>query len=131
MVNLGVARDAATLVAEKLGYLALALAQAVAYMTERAIDLVEYLKRLCDDLGRFISMPYPQYADGVFSCWGLSVQALQESNPDAITLLRLCSFLSPEGVSKELLSRGWKAVDVQKNGSLTLRLNRYLNQQLS
>ena len=95
-------------------------------MAERGIDLEEYLKRLCDDLGRFISKPYSQYAEGVFSCWKLSVQALQEFNPDAITLLRLCSFLSPEGVSKELLSRGWKAVDVQKNGSSTLCLSRYL-----
>lgn len=126
MANLGAAKYTATLIAEKLGYLALALSQAVAYMAEGGIDLEEYLERLCDDLGRFISMPYSQYAEGVLSCWKLSVQALQESNPDAITLLRLCSFLSPEGVSKELLSRGWKAVDAQKNGSSTLCLNRYL-----
>ncbi|KAF8544105.1 hypothetical protein BDD12DRAFT_801463 [Trichophaea hybrida] len=99
-------REAAESIVEKLGYLPLALSQAVAYMVSRALDFVEYLQRLCEDMSGFIGRSFPQYAEGVFSCWKLSVQALQESNPDTIPLLRLCSFLSPEGVSKELLYRG-------------------------
>jgi hypothetical protein len=79
-------------------------------MVTRALDFIEYLHRLCEDICGFIGRSFPPYADGVFSCWKLSVQALQESNPDAIPLLRLCSFLSPEGVSKELLYRGLKSM---------------------
>ncbi|KAF8245179.1 hypothetical protein K440DRAFT_663051 [Wilcoxina mikolae CBS 423.85] len=99
-------RDAAESIVEKLGYLPLALSQAVAYMVSRALNFIEYLQRLCEDMSGFIGRAFPPYAEGVFSCWKLSVQALQESNPDTIPLLRLCSFLSPEGISKELLYRG-------------------------
>ncbi|KAA8893190.1 hypothetical protein FN846DRAFT_980026 [Sphaerosporella brunnea] len=104
------AREAAEKIAETLGYLPLALSQAVAYMKTRGLELADYLHRLCKDLSRLISNPIPPYTDGVFSCWKLSVDALMETNPDAIYLLRLCSFLSPEGVSKELLYRGLKGM---------------------
>jgi hypothetical protein len=114
--DLRIARGAAESIAEKLGYLALALSQAVAYMTARALSFIEYLQRLCEDVTRLISTPFSQYADGMFSCWKLSVQVLMESNPYAISLLRLCSFLSPEGVSKELLYRGLKSMDWLNNG---------------
>ena len=88
----------------------LALAQAVSYMNSQRLSLVEYFQRLCDDIARLVGMKFPPYAEGVFSCWTLSIQALQEANPDSIMLLRYCSFLSPEGVSPELLKRGLNAM---------------------
>ncbi|KAK0705669.1 hypothetical protein B0H67DRAFT_649977 [Lasiosphaeris hirsuta] len=50
-------REAAESVAEKLGYLPLALAQAAAYMVKRALDLVEYLKRLMNNMTRPLVSP--------------------------------------------------------------------------
>ena len=105
-------------VAEKLGYLALALAQAAAYMRSKSLNLFEYFRRLCEDISRIIGTRFPPYAEGVFSCWTLSIQALMEVNPDAITLLRFCSSLSPEGISPELLTRGLKALGWLDNGNL-------------
>lgn len=105
-------------VAEKLGYLALALAQAAAYMRSKRLNLFEYFRRLCEDISRIIGTRFPPYAEGVFSCWTLSIQALMEVNPDAITLLRFCSSLSPEGISPELLTRGLKALGWLDNGNL-------------
>ncbi|KAF3086827.1 hypothetical protein TWF706_011353 [Orbilia oligospora] len=43
-----------------------------------------------------------------------------ESNPYAIELLRLCSFLSPHGVSEELLYRGVGAIDWAQNDTSQL-----------
>jgi tetratricopeptide (TPR) repeat protein len=104
------------------GNLPLALSQAAAYMMTMALDFVEYLHRLYIDIGRFISRPFPPYADGVYSCWKLSVEALMESNPHAIDLLRLCSFLSPEGISYDLLYRGRNGIDWLNDGTTPISL---------
>ncbi|KAF8246609.1 hypothetical protein K440DRAFT_662037 [Wilcoxina mikolae CBS 423.85] len=114
------ARTAAEMIVEKLGNLPLAVSQAAAYMARTVLSFVEYLERLCEDITRFIGRPFPLYADGVFSCWKLSVQALKESNPDAIHLLRLCAFLSPDGIPKELLYRGLEAMDWVENDKFRL-----------
>ncbi|KAI1165816.1 hypothetical protein F5B18DRAFT_130419 [Nemania serpens] len=59
-----------------------------------------------------ISQSIPKYPRGLVSCWELSIQALIKSNmTHSVDLLRLCSFLSPEGVSKELLVRGLTAME--------------------
>jgi hypothetical protein len=72
------------------------------------------------DITRFLSAPFPPYTDGVFSCWKMSIQALIESNPNAIDLLRLCSFLSPDGISYDLLYRGLNAMKWLNNGTIHL-----------
>ena len=110
-------------VAEKLGYLALALAQAAAYMRSKRLGLVEYFRRLCEDISRIIGTRFPPYSEGVFSCWTLSIQALMDVNPDAIVLLRFCSSLSPEGISPELLTRGLNALGWLDNGYNSIPIN--------
>ena len=111
-------REAAEKVADILGYLPLALSQAVAYVAKKALNFVQYLERLRKNLTQFVGKAYSKYTDGVFSCWTLSVQALMESNPHAIDLLRLCSFLSPDGVSEELLYRGVGAIEWAQNRNI-------------
>ncbi|KAF8538473.1 P-loop containing nucleoside triphosphate hydrolase protein [Trichophaea hybrida] len=101
------AREAAEKTIEILGGLPLALAQAAAYMlSTMMIDFVEYLKRLSRDLSQFLGRSFPPYQDGVFSCWKLSVEAVNRQNPDPIGLLQLCAFLSGDGIPEELLYRG-------------------------
>ncbi|KAK3346546.1 hypothetical protein B0T25DRAFT_613106 [Lasiosphaeria hispida] len=74
-------REAAESLAKELGFLPLAMAQAVAYMVKRALDMVEYLKRLISNMTtRYTGETTPTYRKGVVSCWQLSVQALMESN---------------------------------------------------
>jgi hypothetical protein len=115
--DLKLVREAAESIAEKLGYLPLALSQAAAYVLTRALDFTEYLRRLRENMARYVSAKFSTYAEGVFSCWELSVQALMQSTPHAIDLLRLCSFLSPDGVSRELLCRGLSAMEWLENGN--------------
>lgn len=98
--------EAAEKIADLLGHLPLALAQAAAFIRKASLSLIEYLRRLEQDLVRYVSKTYPPYKDGVFSCWKLSVQAVIELNPHAIDLLRICAFLSPDGISTELLRKG-------------------------
>ncbi|KAI9765583.1 MAG: hypothetical protein M1840_007272 [Geoglossum simile] len=108
-------QHAAEQIANLLGYLPLALAQAAAFVKKRALSLVDYLRRLEQDLARYVSSPFPPYKAGVFSCWEMSARALMESTPHAVDLLRICSFLSPDGISRELLCRGLEAMDWFQN----------------
>ncbi|KAF3211496.1 hypothetical protein TWF106_010216 [Orbilia oligospora] len=119
-------RQAAEEVANKLGYLPIALSQAAAYVARTALTLVKYLARLNDNLSRFLGIRSEGYPEGVFSCWMLSVQKIMETNPHAIELLRLCSFLSPHGVSEELLYRGVGGIDWAQND--TTRLDEALDE---
>jgi hypothetical protein len=61
---------------------------------------------------------FSKYDRGVFSCWLLSVRELLKAYPHAFDLLRLCSFLSPDGVSEDLLVRGIESLDWTQNGNL-------------
>ena len=94
-----------------LGYLPLALSQAAAYVKKKSLNFVQYLGRLRESPTRVIGEKSSNYSEGVFSCWALSVQELIKSYPLAIDLLRLCSYLSPNGISEELIYRGSKGVE--------------------
>ncbi|KAF3284997.1 hypothetical protein TWF132_009661 [Orbilia oligospora] len=98
-------------VSDALGHLPIALSQAAAYIVKRELNFTQCLKRLSDNCTRLLGTAYLKYTEGVFSCWKLSVEALMRSNPHAIDLLRLCSFLSPDGVSEELLHRGVEGIE--------------------
>ncbi|KAF8246309.1 TPR-like protein [Wilcoxina mikolae CBS 423.85] len=116
LVRVRQARDAAEKIIGILGGLPLALAQAAAYMMAVKDDFVRYLKRLTGNLSRILGKPFPSYPDGVFSCWKLSVEAANRHNPYAIGLLRLCAFLSGDGIPEELLYRGIKSMHWLSHG---------------
>ncbi|EQL34218.1 hypothetical protein BDFG_03887 [Blastomyces dermatitidis ATCC 26199] len=105
------AKPAAEQVAEMIGYLPLALSQAAAYIKKKALRLVQYLGRLRNNIARLIGEKFFKFSGGVFSCWELSIQELVKSYAHAFDLLRLCSFLSPNGISEELLYRGLEAIE--------------------
>ncbi len=99
-----VGAESAEELAEELGDLPLALEQAVAYMQETRISPGSYLKlfreRRAEMLGKGSSEDYP---DTVATTWRLSFEQLP---PTAADLMRLCAFLAPDDIPRELLSKG-------------------------
>ncbi|KAK6337134.1 hypothetical protein TWF718_009918 [Orbilia javanica] len=107
-------------IVDLLGNLPLALAQAVAYINMRILDFSRYLERLKKDLDSLIDQIAPGYKNGVFSNWRLAVKALKKHHPDCVPLLRLCSFLSPHGVSEKLLAQGIETMPWLQNNQTRL-----------
>ncbi|MEU1784101.1 FxSxx-COOH system tetratricopeptide repeat protein [Streptomyces abikoensis] len=95
---------AAAAIAEFLGALPLALAQAAAYVSTTGLSLGEYLLRLRarrSDLlrrGRLWG-----YAMSVASTWQLAFQRLRDDAPAAVALLRIAAHCAPESVPATLL----------------------------
>jgi tetratricopeptide (TPR) repeat protein len=86
--------------------LPLALDQAGAYIEETACGLNHYWslyqKRKADLLKRRGKGP-ALYPHTVATTWSLSFQRVEEKNPAAADLLRLCAFLSPDAIPEEIL----------------------------
>jgi tetratricopeptide (TPR) repeat protein len=103
-------QEGAADLAEELGQLPLALAQAAAVMSAQHLTYPVYLDRLLAYpteryLIRAKGDPYPR---GVAEAIGLSVDAVTSADPNALAglLLDVISLLSPQGVSRDLLHLG-------------------------
>ncbi len=100
--------QAQTLV-EELDCLPLALDQAGAYIEETSCNLAEYLalyqKRRLALLKResLVSSDYPHT---VASTWALSLEQIEQADPSAAELLRLCAFLAPDAIPETMLAEG-------------------------
>jgi tetratricopeptide (TPR) repeat protein len=106
-------QDGAAELAEELGRLPLALAQAAAVIAAQHLSYPVYLGRLRGYpaekyLPRAKGEPYPR---GVAEAIGLSVDAVTDDDPAGVcgTLLEVISLLSPDGVSRRLLRLGASA----------------------
>ncbi|MEU7871518.1 tetratricopeptide repeat protein [Dactylosporangium sp. NPDC049140] len=98
--NLGGAAE----LAERLGHLPLALAQAAAYIADQNISCTEYLDRLSDRARRLAelqphALPDDQHR-GVAATWDLSLDLANGMTPEGLAgpLLRLASVLDPNGI---------------------------------
>jgi hypothetical protein len=91
--------------ANALGNLPLAVAQAARYLHETGIPPGQYLdllaKRTRKVLGEFQPISYPQSLDAATQ---LAFERLMNDDPAAATLLTLCAFLAPEPVPARLIS---------------------------
>ncbi|MET3421400.1 tetratricopeptide (TPR) repeat protein [Actinoplanes tereljensis] len=100
----GVDNDEAGRLAESLGDLPLALAQAAGYLAETGMAVAEYRQLLVEetravlDLGRPVDYPRPLAAS-----IALGVAALSEVDPAAVAILRLCALLAPEPIAVDLI----------------------------
>ena len=100
--------EARTIV-QALDGLPLALDQAGAYIEETGCSLAEYLvlyqQRRSDLLNRqsSVSSDYPYT---VASTWSLSFQQVEQANPAAADLLRLCAFLDPDAIPEAIITEG-------------------------
>lgn len=93
-------------VAQALGDLPLALAQAAATMEHAGISFGEYLKRFEEYWAELLKHPRPvaDYPDSVAMSWELSLRQVAKSNSVAIDLLNFAAFLAPEEIGKNLLA---------------------------
>lgn len=98
-----ISSDDADRLARELGDLPLALEQAGALQAETGMAIDEYLRRLNEQatllLGEGRQSEYPV---SMTAAWSLSVSQLKETLPEAIELLRCCSFFGPEPIPLDM-----------------------------
>lgn len=87
----------------------LALDQAGAYIAETSCTVAEYLdfylarrKKLLDDRGR----NYLGHPDSLATTIHLSLEKVEQVNPVAANLLRMCAFIHPDDIPEELFTTG-------------------------
>jgi tetratricopeptide (TPR) repeat protein len=101
--------DEAKELAKALGCLPLALEQAGAYIAEKAISLQDYIERFRKHQAKILEKGKPDgYPVEVAAAWDVSFKAVQEKSEVAADLFRLCSFLAPENIPRDLFSEGSK-----------------------
>jgi nucleoside phosphorylase len=101
--------DAARQVAQLMEGLPLALEQAGAYINDTECGVKRYLKlyeQYRSEIQRLRHGVVPDYPASVASAWSISRSTVEQNNPAAAELLRLCAFLAPEGIPDELLTKG-------------------------
>ncbi len=102
-------RAAAELIVQEMDGLPLALVQAGAYVEETGCSLADYHRLYAThrkDLLARHSRLLLDYPDTVATTWSLSFQQIEQANPVAADMLRLCAFLAPDAIPEELLTRG-------------------------
>jgi tetratricopeptide (TPR) repeat protein/transcriptional regulator with XRE-family HTH domain len=94
---------------EAMDGLPLALDQAGAYIEAAQCSLTDYLNLYRHHPNTLLQErggPIPEHPDAVATTWDLSFQRVEQKNPAAAELLRFCSFLSPDAIPEELITRG-------------------------
>ena len=111
--------DEADQLAEKLGDLPLAIEQAAAWRAETGMPVREYL-RLFDEKVAEIFDVSSDYEVSVAAAWNLSFDELGERNPAAYQILLICSFFSPEPITRDLFS-GVRGLSISPELDVALR----------
>src|SRR6266567_1985639 len=102
-------RDLAIQVSQELGGLPLALDQAGAYLEATGTALAAYQQIYQQNRMALLAQHRTQGADHpepVASTWSLSFVRVEEINPAAADLLRLCAYLAPDAIPEEILAQG-------------------------
>ncbi|MGI5237041.1 FxSxx-COOH system tetratricopeptide repeat protein [Dactylosporangium sp. CA-139066] len=98
------AADAAR-IAEALGDLPLALAQAAGFLAETAMSVDEYLAALHDEAQVVLDEGRPiDYPRSLATVIALSSEKLAALDPAALAMLQVCALLAPEPVHPELIA---------------------------
>ncbi|KAA2265118.1 tetratricopeptide repeat protein [Solihabitans fulvus] len=99
--------DEAGRLAEALGDLPLAIAQAAAWRAETGMPADEYLELLAEKQVELLSVPGAlDYPTSVAAAWNLSLEQLEKKNPSALRILQTCAFFAPEPVAKSMFTNG-------------------------
>jgi tetratricopeptide (TPR) repeat protein/nucleoside phosphorylase len=102
-------RDEAINVVIALDCFPLALDQAGAYIEETGCGFIEYLKVYENHRKELLARRGEQatnYPSSVAITWSLSFKKVNQANPAAAELLRLCAFLAPDKIPEELIQDG-------------------------
>lgn len=99
---------AARSISEALGSLPLALEQAAAYLIENDWrSLAEYAELLRIRTADLLSAGEPEdYPLPVATTWNISFQRIEQDQPAAAALLRVCAFLAPDDIPIGVLQAG-------------------------
>lgn len=92
-----------------LGQFPLALDQAGAYLEETGCSFDDYLQMYQQDHFTLLArrgMQMTGYPASVNTTWSLSFQRVEQLNPAAADVLRLCALLAPDHIPLELLTEG-------------------------
>jgi tetratricopeptide (TPR) repeat protein len=96
--------DAAARVAERLGYLPLALEQAAAYVDETGTNFADYDQLLQHREREVLAHGNPAgYEHTLATTWSMSIQQAEKTAAGAAALLTLFSFLAPDDIPRSLL----------------------------
>jgi tetratricopeptide (TPR) repeat protein len=95
--------QAGAALAEALGDLPLALAEAAAYIEQTQVSLDEYLQLVQKRAQDLFGLHQPAGAERrVATVWSLSLERVQQEAPAAEALLHLCAFLAPDDIPRSL-----------------------------
>ena len=129
-------REEARAIVLALGQFPLAIDQAGAYLEETECSLTDYLQLYQQHQYALLTRRGKQasgYPDSVATTWSLAFEQIEQSNPAAAELLRLCAFVAPDDIPEELLSEGapyWPAA-LQEAARDRLRFNQLLSTLLA
>lgn len=93
-------------IARAMDGLPLALDQAAAYIEETGCSLYDYIGHYRQQRLALLAMrgsSVVEHPEPVAATWGISFQNVEQSNPAAAELLRLCAFLHPDAILEEIL----------------------------
>jgi tetratricopeptide (TPR) repeat protein len=95
--------QAAAALAQTLGDLPLALAEAAAYIEQTQLGLDDYLGLVQERAVELFGLRQPAGAQRrVATVWSLSLERVRAETPAAEALLALCAFLAPEDIPRNL-----------------------------
>jgi TIR domain-containing protein/tetratricopeptide repeat protein/NB-ARC domain-containing protein len=101
----GLSEDDAGRLADQLGYLPLALAQAAAYMAETATPATEYLRLLKTRASRLLDQgQLVAYQRSLAAATQLIADQLAGEDPAAAELASVCAFMAPDPVPLDMIT---------------------------
>jgi tetratricopeptide (TPR) repeat protein len=107
--------------AEALGDLPLAIAQAAAWRTETGMPVSEYLRLFNEKVAEILDTSSPTgYEVSVAAAWNVSFDELHKRNLAAHQLLQVCAFFGPEPISRSLFE-GVRGVTIAPELDAALR----------
>lgn len=97
--------EEADALAEKLGDLPLAIAQAASWRAETGMPVEEYLRVFDEKVAEILdSSPPNNYEVSLAAAWNVSFDQLESRNPAAHQLLQVCAFFAAEPISRSLFT---------------------------
>lgn len=100
-----ITEEEADALADKLGDLPLAIAQAAAWRAETGMPVSEYLRVFDEKVAEILDVSAPNdYEVSLAAAWNVSLDQLEFRNPAAHQLLQVCAFFAPEPISRSLFT---------------------------
>lgn len=104
-------RQLALAIAHELGGLPLALDQAGAYLKVTGSSLAAYQHLYQQHRAQMLAQRRgANHPEPVATTWNISFRNVEQHNPAAADLLRLCAFLAPDAIPEEILTKGAKVL---------------------